>query len=265
MNTSKNIITRFEDYLEKEDHQIVAAYQGYEAVELYVSPTLADAWLMARPDEEKKFENSQFFSRVNAANGKWLEPREPGEPYKIILEEGDNFCIERLVKTYVHELRHVLDYMRATADMPFSQRRPGNLFFNQYSEYNAEKSATRYLAHTWLEERKMESSFDCLSAILGILTADAVHGAINSKTIHDVTYYIARYLGAQRAIRDLSDDVAPSHAFHLWHLTPLFFEESYGSIFYLANELDDLDPCPLDASSWRFDDLIERVSCGVLT
>ncbi len=263
MDNLREITLSFTDYLEAENDQIARTYQGYKDVELHIGPTLADAWLKARPDEGSKFEDSQFLSRVNSANGKWLEPRKPDEPFKIILAD-DGFCIEQLVKTYIHEMRHVLDYMKATADIPFSQRRPGNLFFRRYSEYNAEKYATRYWAHIWLAARKMDSPFTCLSAILGVLTADAVHGAMKAKDTSDVTYYIARYLGGQRAIRDVfseyyyPDDV-PSWVFGLWHLTPQYFAENYGSIFYLSGEWDDLNICPLDASSWRFDALVERV------
>ena len=56
MDNLREITLSFTDYLEAENDQIARTYQGYKDVELYIGPTLADAWLKARPDEGSKFE-----------------------------------------------------------------------------------------------------------------------------------------------------------------------------------------------------------------
>ena len=259
MIESNNIIEYFERYLHTETPVVISSFDGYKKVEIYTGDTLSDAWISARPDEKGKFEDEEFKTFVNEANGKWLEKRNQEEPYKIILSCASSLSIEEITKTYIHELVHILDYSRATKDVVFSRTKPGGLYFRRYSEYNAEKVATRYMAKNWISRYSNLHPFDCLAAVLGILSADAVHGAINSTTIEDVTYYIARYLGAQRAIRNLSMEIVPSPAFHLWTLTPSHLSETYGSIFYLANEWDDIQTCDLDCTSNRFKDLIDRV------
>lgn len=255
----KSIIEYFEKYLSSEASTVVSSFDGYKKVEIYTGAILSDAWKAARPDEKGKFEDKEFESFVNRANGKWLEKRNQEEPYKIILSVRSNARIEEITKTYIHELVHTLDYSKATMSTEFSEQKVGGLYFRRYSEYNAEKAASRFWVKFWISQYKHLHPFDFLAAVLGILTADAAHGAINSTTIEDVTYYIARYLGAQRAIRNLSMEIVPSPAFHLWTLTPAYFQEKYGSIFYLANEWDEIKTCELDSTSTRFKDIIDRV------
>lgn len=259
MINSNDIIECFEGYLNTETPAIVSSFDGYKQVEVYIGEELSDAWKSARPDETGKFEDEAFRAFVNRANGKWLEKRNPAEPYRIILSCGSNGNIDDITKVYIHELRHALDYSRATMSIEFTEQKSGGLFFRRYSEYNAEKAATRFMAKNWISTNKDLHPFDCLAAVLGILSADAVHGAYFSNNVEDITYYISRYLGAQRANRNLSEEVAPSVAFQLWNLTPFYFEKNYGPIFYIAGEWDDIAVCELDAGSRRFDDLLKTI------
>lgn len=263
MINPNDIVECFEGYLNMETPAIVSSFDGYKQVEIYTGEKLSDAWIIARPDETGKFEDEAFRTFVNRANGKWLEKRNPDEPYRILLSRGSNSNITDITKVYIHELRHVLDYSRANMSIEFNEQKPGGLYFRRYSEYNAEKASTRFMAKNWIATYTDLHPVDCLSAVLGILSADAVHGAYFSNTVEDITYYISRYLGAQRAIRNLSEEVAPSVAFQLWNLTPFYFEDNYGSIFYLAGAWDDIAVCELDAVSRRFDNVITRIKTSL--
>lgn len=263
MINPNDIVECFEGYLNTETPAIVSSFDGYKQVEIYTGEELSDAWIIARPDETCKFTDETFKTFVNKATGKWLEKRKPEEPYRILLSCDSNDSIDDITKEYIHELRHVLDYGRATMSIEFSEQKPGGLYFRRYSEYNAEKAATRFMAKNWIATHKNLRSFDCLAAVLGILSADAVHGVYFSDNVDDITYYVSRYLGAQRAIRNLSEEVSPSVAFQLWNLTPFYFEDNYGSIFYLAEEWDDIAVCELDASSRRFDNVIARIKTSL--
>lgn len=260
MITASDVTLRFEEYISKEDPSISSFFIDYKSVPVFAAETLSDAWLMARPDDDYKFADEEFKSFVNEATGKWLEKRTPDEPYKIILAIGNETDIDRVVKTYIHELRHVMDYANAVQGMNFRDYSPGDRYFTCYSEYNAEKSATRYWVKCCLERNVFSSPFECLSSLLGYFTADALHGAMKSSGIKDISYFISRYLGAQRSIRDLSMEIAPSPVFHLWSMTPSIIAERYGTPFYLANEWDEKTKCPLvGSSSLYFNELINRI------
>lgn len=261
MITASDITVRFEEYISKEDPGISSLlFIDYKSIPVFVAEKLSDAWLMARPDESYIFADKEFKSFVDEANGKWLEKRTPDEPYKIILAIDNETDIDRVVKTYIHELRHVTDYVNAVQGMNFRDYLPGDRYFTCYSEYNAEKSATRYWVKCCLERNVFSSPFECLSSLLGYFTADALLGVMRSSGIEDISYFISRYLGAQRSIRDLSEEIAPSPVFHLWSMTPNIIVERCGNPFYLANEWDEKTKCSLvGSSSLHFNELINKI------
>ncbi len=90
--------------------------------------------------------------------------------------------------------------------------------------------------------------FKILAEILGSWSADCVEGLVQSKEPEEKLYFLSRYIGASRAIRNLSIEyLSDAQAFQCWLLTPTYITEKYGYVFYIANEWDNLKRCLLDA------------------
>lgn len=258
------IIERFKGYLSWETN---FSFDGWENIELYIADTLSEAWIQARPNDIFLFSDKHFEDMVNSANGKWLEKRKPDDTYNIILSTKYNKDIDALAKTYVHELRHCLDYQNAVKELSFEEYRVGSNFYIDWSEYRAVMADTRYEFYIRIKEFKDCTDYQIfcvLSEILGVRSADSVAGLMNSrKDIHDIRYFISRYVGASRAIRNLNIELNEiSSVFHLWTMTPRYINEIFDKTFYLGNEWDDIEECNLDAEPKYsyYNDFLETIS-----
>lgn len=104
--------------------------------------------------------------------------------------------------------------------------------------------------------------FKILAEILGSWSADCVEGLVQSKEPEEKLYFLSRYIGASRAIRNLSIEyLSDAQAFQLWLLTLTYITEKYGYVFYIANEWDNLKRCLLDAElhTYCYRDLVAKL------
>ena len=246
MITKQEISDEFMRFLSWETE----SFDGWETVEIFTADTLSDAWILARPNDAGKFLDLDFKDMVDSANGKWLEKESPDDTYKIILSCSQNSSLVDLTKVLVHEMRHCLDYQAAVKDLHFEKYCSGNRYYNNWSEFRAEYFATRYeyfsLCHDIM---KREDKFLLLAGILGRNSADATTGLLWSRgNKRDILYYISRYIGVSRAIRNLNmEEKVDAAVFHLWTMTPTTITEEYGTVFYIGNEWDEMKTCRLDA------------------
>ena len=240
------IITEFKRYLTWETQ----SFEGWEDVEIFIADTLSEAWLLARPYDKDKFLNEEFKRTVDRANGKWLEKTCPEDSYKIILSTRYHSSLKPLVKTLVHEMRHCLDYGNEVKNLSFGEYRPGTRYYNDWSEFRATYAHTRYeFFARYSPDMTSGDIFDALSEILGKNSADATEGLMRSRdNIKDTLYFLSRYIGASRAIRNINMETINAPAFHLWTLTPQYIIENFGYVFYIGNEWDDTTVCDLDAA-----------------
>lgn len=260
---TKQMQSDMENYIEWESK---FSFSNWRDVQIFVGNSLSEAWVKARPNEAYKFEDVEFKEMVNRANGKWLEKQHPDDTYKVILKVNNNY--QQMLETYVHELRHCLDYQEAVKELPFEEYRVGMQFYQEWSEFRAVMNATRlcfWKQHYNMEslgETQMESDFKILSKILGEESADALHGIMNSGSDKkSIRYFISRYLGVQRAVRDINMEYGiHSPVFHVWNMTPTFITENFGSVFYIANEWEDR-PCSLETKSetYYYKHLMEKI------
>lgn len=247
------LIQNFKEYLKQEK---VLSFEGWENVEIYIEDTLSKAWIAARPYDIDKFNDEKFTSFVNSHNGKWLEPRSCDESYKIILS-CENREFDDILMTFVHELQHCMSFMKSLDkyNEDYLQGTPTDAFFN-WSEFKAEYTATRYSYFKMQKDFKFDD-FQALTMILGYKTADALHGIIRRD---NKMYFLARYMGAQMAIRDLSEELEVySPIFHLWTMTPVYIKEHIGNSFYLANHWDKIDEHTLFGEDTKYNYLFRSM------
>ena len=105
--------------------------------------------------------------------------------------------------------------------------------------------------------------FDILAELLGKSSADATTGLISSENnLHDTLYFISRYIGAARAVRNINMEKAvDAEVFHLGTMTPQYVTEKFGPVFYLGNEWDATEICDLNASptTYYYNDIVQRI------
>ena len=255
-----DIISEFQRFLKWEQQ----SYEGWENVQVFIKNTLSEAWVSARPEDAYKFDDLSFKKMVDNANGKWLEKKAADDSYKIILSTRYCRSLHDLTKTFVHEMRHCLDYQNAVKGLPFENRYPGNRYYNNWSEFRAVYSHTRYdFFSKCAQEDDIQESFFSLAEILGRETADCVAGLMSSKNdLHDTLYFISRYIGASRAVQNLNMQLGIDvPALHLWHLTPQYIIENYGYVFYIGNEWDSTEVCSLNEvpKTYYYEELVSRI------
>ncbi len=262
MNNQVNmaeLIYEFKRFLKWETQ----SFENWETVEIFVAETLSEAWILARPNDKNKFSDKDFKKMVDSANGKWLEKLDENDSYKIILSTKYCNSIQSLTKCLVHEMRHCLDYQNAVKELSFEDYHPGNLYYTNWSEFRAVYSHTRYeFFSRYHDTMNSGEIFDLLAELLGKSSADATAGLIKSKNnLHDTLYFMSRYIGASRAIRNLNMESIETPVFHLWTMTPQYIIEHFGYVFYIGNEWDETSICKLNASpeTYYYEALIERI------
>lgn len=255
----EELISEFKRFLNWEQQ----SFEGWETVQVFISNTLSEAWILARPEDAYKFEDPAFKQFVDSANGKWLEKKSPNDPYKVIMSTK-HFCSSSdMMEVFVHEMRHCLDYRNAVCDLPFAECHPGNRYYNNWSEFRAVYAQTRYAFFSrCVQTGREKDGFRCLAGILGEKTADCVAGIMRSQDdLHSTLYYISRYIGAARAVRDLNIQTGINEAvFHLWNMTPQYIIENYGYVFYIGNKWEAMHICGLDAvPDSYYSDLVAQI------
>lgn len=241
----------------------ISDFKGWEEIEVFLAPSLSEAWLQARPHDAIKFENISFKTYVDGASGKWLEKETASEPYKILLSTRYCHTDIELLNTFIHELRHCLDYQNAVKYLEFDQHHTGNDYYNNWSEFRSVMAEIRF--NIFVASKNCTSNkelFDVLSGLQGQWNADCIEGLVRSDTLHDKLYYISRYIGASRAIRNLSTEYQlKSSAFQLWNMMPVYIYENFGNVFYIGNEWDNTPICLLNQIpySYYYEDLLRKI------
>ena len=238
----------------------------WENLEIYIAENLVDAWLEARPYDLEKFNDSEFKELVSSASGKWLEKTCPTDKYKILLKASDQ--IIELVSCFAHETRHCLDYQTAVKNLKFNEYRPGDIYYNDWSEFRAVMAGLRckFFLNFSLKKNSSEQRKD-LYMQYGLWSADCVDALINSELLkdgHDILYYLSRFSGASRALRNIAyENGIHSFSLQLWQLMPAHISEDYGhALFYLANLWEDTNECALLNNNIprEFNELLQRVN-----
>lgn len=255
----ESVINEFKRFLKWESQ----SFDNWESIEIFVADTLSEAWIKARPQDEKKFLDRSFKRMVDHANGKWLEKVDPSDSYKIILSTRYGDSVQSLTKCLVHEMRHCLDYQNAVKELPFDAYSPGNDYYINWSEFRAVYAQVRYEFFVNRHDRMRDKDmFDLLAGILGKYSADAVTGLLRSHNdVHDTLYFLSRYIGAARAVRNLNMEFLDAEVFHLWTMTPQYIIEKFGYVFYVGNEWDDTQVCALNAvpKTHYYNAMVDRI------
>ena len=260
MKNNDRLYSQFNNYLIDSKSN----FEGWEEIEVYFAPALSDAWVLARPQDATKFEDDVFKEFVDEASGKWLEKTSISDKYKIIISTQKCNTEMEILETFIHELRHCLDYQNAVKFLEFNMYHPGNTYYNNWSEFRSVMEEIKFCV---FENSKMCTSkkklFNLLSGILGQWNADCVEGLVKSNTLRDRLYYISRYIGASRAIRNLSTyyDLNCS-SFQLWNMMPVYIYENYGNVFYIGNEWDNMRNCLLDQtpSTYYYNEMVQKAA-----
>lgn len=260
MITKEELINEFKRYLEWETED----FNGWESVEIFIGDTLSKAWLEARPEDAATFEDEEFKHMVDGSNSKWLEKESEDDTYKILLSRRYCTNLKKMTASFIHGMVHCLNYMRAVRQLPFSEYCGGNIFYNDWSEFKAMYYLTRYEYFSRLgEDFGYRDKLNLMAEVLGRLSADSTAGLIAARgNIRKERYFISRYVGASRAIRNLNmEEDLNEPAFHLWNMTPQYIIENYEYVFYLGNEWDEMRECALDATprTYYYDRLIHRL------
>lgn len=213
------------------------SYENWKSIDDFVGDTLSDAWIMARPYDKDKFLDEDFKNMVDSANGKWLEKADSTDSYKIILSRKYARSIQALISCLVHELRHCLDYQNAVKFLTFDKYHLGNDYYNSCSEFKAVYSQIRYEFFVMSHNNDDKDGFDILTELLGRYTADVMAGLLRAEIIIMIHCIFCRYLGASRAIRNISiEESIDSEIFYTWKMTPQYIIDHYGYVFYIRNE-----------------------------
>jgi hypothetical protein len=238
-------------------------FRGWEDVEVYFAPLLSDAWMLARPQDAVKFEDATFKGFVDEASGKWLEKTSLSDEYKILISTQKCKTKMEILQTFIHELRHCLDYQNAVSSLEFDMYHPGNIYYNNWSEFRAVMEEIKfYVFEKSKEITEKRDLFNLLSGILGQWNADCVEGLVGSDNLNDKLYYISRYIGASRAIQNLSIDYKLGvSAFQLWNMMPVYIYEHFGNVFYIGNEWDEMSSCLLDQipSTYYYEEMLRKM------
>lgn len=250
MDIKDRIIGELLDYMEWDDKY---DYSGWNNIKIYINNTLIEAWIDARPNDTCTFDDKKFKNMVDGANGKWLEKQNPDDSYKVILStEYGRKSIDKLARILVHELRHCLDYQNAVSALEFDDYCPGSQYYENWSEFRAVVCDTRFSFFSAMKGdfSNHRECFNKLAEILGRMSADCVEGLLSSDSVSETMYYLSRYIGVSRAVRNLNVELGlKSKSLHLWSMTPAIIIEKYGNVFYLASEWDERESCSLDEKS----------------
>ena len=233
-------------------------YKGWEKIKVFFAPSLSEAWILARPNDKMKFKKEAFKKMVDSGNGKWLEKQNQHDDYKIILATQDMSVLD-ICTTFCHEIRHCIDYMNAVSNLCFDEYRPGDRYFNNWSEFNAVNTSLKFeFFLTCQKPDDVYEGFLSLSSMLGRWSADCVEGLMWSESIEDKLYFLSRYIGVSRAVRNINIEKGYNiRSFHLWYITPTYITENFGDVFYIGNEFDSKKVCALsDENSPAYDNLV---------
>ena len=205
-------------------------------IKIYVAEKLSEAWIEAYPTYQSVFqEDQEFLEHVNYSNGKWLEPKNNSTHLCILLTDQESTKIKY---TLIHELRHCFDFIKtwnAWKETGHDGIPPNSQEYSNWSEFNAVYTETVLR----LFDIKTDDAFEALSSFLGYKGADCVAGILRNSS--DADYYISRYIGLHRAIRDLSTVICPAPVFHLWHMIPQAIDKIDSEAFYKANHYQGMD------------------------
>ena len=109
-----------------------------------------------------------------------------------------------------------------------------------------------------------DREFLSLAEILGYHIADCVCGLMGSESDDEKMYFLSRYIGASRVVRNLNmERNLETSAFHLWALTPSYIEEKYGiRCFYVGSEWAEMDVCQTNTQPKAYYDMLHQVVMG---
>lgn len=122
--------------------------------------------------------------------------------------------------------------------------------------YNIRKA---WFYATIQDEDDADEVVDLLINALGLANYHAVTTRINVsyEDYHTHVENVMEYVGNTRAVRDLSMKyLDPKYGtqwqFHLWNMTPVSLTENYGFVFYLGNEMSQIDYCPYNYKAHEY-------------
>jgi hypothetical protein len=234
-----------------EDHLIV--YD--ETIRISVANTISEAWTLAYPSYNEKFETDKIFRTImNFAAGKWLAPQSASDPFWILLAENKFECEDDLLETLSHELRICSDFIRAyhrysgcaqAADDPDllmhlqelenSTRQPK---FELWSLFNGVYTATA--VHFAMD--KSDPTIATLCAYLGYQTGEIAEPMLRHFSDTEATDYdLSRYLGVHYAVRDLSRAHCKARIFELGNLLPACILKKAPNADRIANDYLKID------------------------
>ena len=249
------VLKKVEEYFEWEKD---FDFSGWQDIQIYTGTTLSEAWIKARPNDSYKFEDVEFKNDVDKASGKWLEKQFPEDSYKVLLKMIDSDDPGEQAVVLVHELRHCLDYINAVNNLSFEEYSLGNQLFVNWSEFRA--TMVSFKCQFFQRLTANNNQFEVLASLLGVWTADTMQGIFRATDNQKELYFLCRYMGAARAARNLSERLVHARAFSLWHLIPLTIYEKYGIVFYVANELEEINVCRLNQiGGYYFQSLVDRI------
>lgn len=209
--------------------------------------------LLQRVDKEENLFGKEVMDNIQYGECKDVYViRTFGGPDDLVISKKDSF--ESLLVQLVHYLtRKRNHYKNNFSKDELSPYTKDWLTFKE--EYNVVVTMFYYLDIL----SDYEKIFDFLISVLGKVNYRAVHDArvIKKSNVLELAESVFRYLGATRAVRNLSikyldETFGIQWEFHLWHMTPHDLTENYGYIFYLGNEMDSLEWCPLSYAAKEY-------------
>ncbi len=217
-------------------------------IKVYTGELLSEAWIQAYPSYQKVFRSDrEFCERVDRANGKWLEPKGDQRHYCILLAAGTQAARETLMYVLAHELRHCYDFLKSLLAYQASGKEgipPLSEKYSSWSEFNAVYTDT--VLRLYRSSGNDKADFRRIAEYMGYKSADCVCGIQRSDDKKASDYFITRYVGAQRAVRDVAHNLCPTPTFELWHMTPLAIDKVAPDAFYRAGEYQEIDCYPFD-------------------
>lgn len=220
-----------------------------EEIRIFTGETLSEAWIQAYPSYQKTFRSNRKFQKmVDQANGKFLEPKGSQKHYCILLATGSRFSGDDLIYVLAHELRHCYDFIKSVKPYHASGKTglpPATEEFHSWSEFNAVYTDT--VLRLYRSSGNDKADFRRISEYMGYKSADCVCGLKRSSDQNSQNYFVTRFVGVQRAVRDVAHNLCPTPAFELWHMTPVAIDQAAPRSFYRAEEYQNIDCFPFDA------------------
>ena len=257
----ERILDSFEKYLDMDKNNICHLI---EMPEVFVGNSLSEAWLKARPQDAYRFDNKDFQHDVDSSNGKWLEKQSSEDHYKIILSTKFLSSTDSVFSCFCHEAQHCSDYQNAVKDLPFEKQCAGDRQFTNWSEFRSVMTQIRsefFLKYNTASQNEM---INYLSSCYGKWAVSSVEGLLNNQNNAKwILYYLSRFIGAARAIRNLSvERNLGVKAFHIWSLVPHNIDKLCNNTFYIANEFEEMEHCLLKGQPLAgcYQELINKLS-----